>query len=354
MKKCRDMTQTALKTSQQTAVGSLSQRQKAAIIVKLLLGGGTSLEELELDADAIWKITQSMAGLGVVGKDIVDGVTAEFILEMERMGLVFERDIDGSLKAMENQIKPDTLEKVKSRQSGSAEQNAWNAIAKTDSEILALRLAEENPRVAAVILSKLNPAKSAEIVGQIDYEAAKNILAAITNTTDVQPAIVSQIGIALADGLESKDGAGAFAESAAERIGAILNVSQSGFRDEMLGSFDQKDPLAAGQIRKLMFTFEDIPLRITGRDISKVLRGVDDETLVTALTGAGTTAPEVKAFILSNISSRLAEQIEESIQERGTVKPKDADMAMTQLVIAIQGLEKSGEIKLIDPEVEES
>jgi len=354
MKKCRDMTQAALNSSQQTTSGSLSQRQKAAIIVKLLLGGGTSLEDLDLDADAIWKITQSMAGLGVVGKDIVDGVTAEFILEMERMGLVFERDIDGSLRAMESQIQPDTLEKVKNRQSGSAEQNAWNAISKTDADVLALRLAAENARVAAVILSKLSAAKSAEIIGQIDQEVAKNILAAITKTTDVQPEIVSQIGIALADSLQEKGGSGAFADSAAERIGAILNVSQSDFRDEMLGSFEQKDPLAAGQIRKLMFTFEDIPLRIVGRDISKVLRGVDDETLVTALSGAATTAPEVKAFILTNISSRLAEQIEESIQERGTVKPKDADLAMTQLVIAIKALEKSGEITLIDPEEEES
>ena len=86
------MTQTALQTQPQNTVKGLSQRQKAAIIVKLLVGGGVSLDALELDADAIWKITKSMSGLGVVGKDIVDGVTAEFILEMEKMGLVFERD----------------------------------------------------------------------------------------------------------------------------------------------------------------------------------------------------------------------------------------------------------------------
>lgn len=347
------MPQTALKTQQQAAVSSLTQRQKAAIVVKLLVGGGVSLDELDLDADAIWKITNAMAGLGVVGKDVVDGVTAEFILEMERMGLVFERDIDGSLKAMEGKIDPDTLSEIKARQTGSAEEKAWQYISATDGEALALRIAAENPRVGAVILSKLDPAKSAEIVGQIDQEAAKAILAAITKTTSVKPAIVNRIGIALADSLQDKGGAGAFEESAAERIGAILNVSQSDFRDTILGSFESEDPEAAGQIRRLMFTFEDIPSRIVGRDISKVLRGVDDETLVMALSGAAQTAPAVKEFIMSNISSRLAEQIEESIQERGAVKPKDADMAMTQVVIAIKALEKSGEITLIVPEEEE-
>ncbi len=339
--------------AQKTAVGNLTQRQKAAIIVKLLLGGGVSLDELGLDADAIWKITNSMSGLGVVGKDVVDGVTAEFILEMERMGLVFERDVDGSLKAMEDKIDPKTLEKIKARQSGSAEDSAWRYISKTESEVLAGRIEAENPRVGAVILSKLSPAKSAEIVGQISQDAAQNILSAITKTTSVQPAVVNSIGIALADSLQDKGGTGAFEESAAERIGAILNVSQSDFRDQILGNFETADPEAASQIRRLMFTFEDIPIRVVGRDISKVLRGVDDETLVMALSGAAQTAPAVKEFILTNISSRLAEQIEESIQERGAVKPKDADMAMTQVVISIKELEKSGEITLIEPEEEE-
>ena len=347
------MPQSALKTAQQSAVSSLTQRQKAAIIVKLLIGGGVSLETLELDADAIWKITNSMAGLGVVGKDVVDGVTAEFILEMERMGLVFERDINGSLKAMEDNIDAETLSKIKDRQTGSAEESAWRVIANIDADVLALRLAGENPRVGAVILSKLSAAKSAEIVGQIDQTAAREILAAITKTTAVKPSIVNRIGIALANSLQDKGGDGAFEESAAERIGAILNVSQSDFRDDILGNFQEEDPEAAGQIRKLMFTFADIPERIIGRDISKVLRGVDDETLVMALSGAAQTAPEVKQFIMSNISSRLAEQIEESIGERGAVKPKDADIAMTQVVIAIKELEKSGEIALIIPEEEE-
>jgi len=336
------------------SMANLSQRQKAAIIVKLLVGGGVALDDLELDADAIWKITKAMTGLGVVGKDIVDGVTAEFILEMERMGLVFERDIDGSLKAMEDQITADTLSEVKARQSGSAEASAWGYISKTDAEVLALRISSENPRVGAVILSKLSPTKSAEIVGQISPESAEAILGAISKTTTVKPEIVSRIGIALADSLQDKGSAGAFEESAAERIGAILNMSPSQFRDEILGSFEQKDPEAAGQIRRLMFTFEDIPSRITGRDISKILRGVDDETLVMALSGAASTAPSVKEFIMGNISSRLAEQIEESIEERGAVKEKDADAAMTQVVIAVKELEKAGEITLIETEEEDA
>lgn len=331
----------------------LSQRQKAAIIVKLLIGGGTSLDSLDLDADAIWKITNAMTGLGVVNQDVVNRVTAEFIMEMEKMGLVFETDVNGSLSAMSGQINADTLSKIKDRQSGSEEETAWRQISKAEPERLAEILSHENPRIAAVVLSKLSAAKSAEIVGQIDAVAAQAILNAITKTSSVSNDVVNRIGLSLAAQLNDTGSDSIFEESAEERIGAILNVSQSGFRDDMLGGFETLDPKTAEDIRKLMFTFADIPDRVVPRDVSKFLRGVDDDVLVMALSGATETAPEVKEFILSNISSRLAEQIVESIDESGPIKPKDADNAMTQVVIAIKALEKSGEITLIVADEEE-
>ncbi|MBL4807093.1 MAG: hypothetical protein JKY31_07365 [Rhodobacteraceae bacterium] len=339
--------------AQSPALNSLSQRQKAAIIVRLLVGGGTSIDSLDLDADAIWKITNTMTGLGVIDQDVVNAVTAEFIITMEKMGMVFEKDLDGSLSLLSDQMDPKVLGQVKDRQHGSAEETAWREISRTDSDRLALLIERENPRIGAIILSKLSAAKSAEIVGQIDGEAARAILGCITKISEVDTEVVNQIGIALAASLTENSDDGAFKDSAEERIGAILNVSQSAFRDQMLENFEKDDPAAAESIRKLMFTFEDIPTRIVGRDISKILRGVEDSTLVAALSGAAETMPEVKEFIMSNISSRLAEQIEENIKDNGPVKPRDADAAMTQMVIALKELEKSGDIKLIEIEEEE-
>ncbi len=345
-----DQTALAIKPN---ALKSLSQRQKAAIIVRLLVGGGVSLDSLDLNADSIWKITNAMTGLGVVDRNVVDAVTAEFIIDMEKMGMIFERDIDGSLKQLADQIDPETMGLIKDKRTGTPEASAWRAVSGAESEKLAELIAQENPRIGAVILSKLTAAKSAEIVGLIDPDAARGLLGAITKISEIDEDIVAQIGIAFAKGLEEEGDAGAFSDSAAERIGAILNVSQSGFRDTMLENFDTDDPVEAARIRKLMFTFEDIPTRVVGRDISKILRGVDDSTLNMALAGAGETMPEVKEFIMSNISSRLAEQIEENIQDNGPVKPRDSDMAMTQMIIALKELEKSGEIKLIEIEEEE-
>lgn len=99
-----------------------------------------------------------------------------------------------------------------------------------------------------------------------------------------------------------------------------------------------------------MFTFGDIPDRIEIKDVSKLVRAVDNATMATALSGAATSEKETVDFILSNLSKRPSEQLSEEIRELGEVKPKDADAAMNAVVQGIRDLETSGEIMLITPE----
>ncbi len=84
------------------------------------------------------------------------------------------------------------------------------------------------------------------------------------------------------------------------------------------------------------------------------LRGIDQPVLVTALAGA--IADEDRAsveFLLSNISTRMAENLREEMGERGKVRQKDADDAMAQIVGVIRALVDEGAITLIEEEGDE-
>ena len=118
----------------------------------------------------------------------------------------------------------------------------------------------------------------------------------------------------------------------------------------MLGALENDDAAMSERVRRIMFTFGDIPDRIEVKDIPKLARAVDNSTLITALAGAEITEKEAAEFILGNLSKRLAEQIREEIRETGEVKVKDADAAMNKLVAGIRELEATGEITLISPE----
>ena len=101
------------------------------------------------------------------------------------------------------------------------------------------------------------------------------------------------------------------------------------------------------EVKRKMFTFPDIPERIEKRDIAGIVRQTDQETLLKALAGATDNAPAAREFILSSISSRVAEQVRADLAEMGKVKIREAEEAQTGILKIIRQLESQGELKLI-------
>jgi flagellar motor switch protein FliG len=139
----------------------------------------------------------------------------------------------------------------------------------------------------------------------------------------------------------------AFSDGPVERVGAILNFSPAATRDDVLAGLDETDKDFADEVRKAIFTFLNIPERIDTRDVAKIIRGVEQPILITALAAAqGKGQMKAVEFILANMSQRMAAQLREEMEALGKVKPKDGEDAMSAVVAAIRGLEAAGEIFL--------
>ena len=70
-----------------------------------------------------------------------------------------------------------------------------------------------------------------------------------------------------------------------------------------------------------------------------------------ALAGASDGAEEEAAeFILDNMSKRMAAQMREDMEDRGTIKARDCEAAMMDVVGAIRDMEAAGELELITRE----
>jgi flagellar motor switch protein FliG len=104
-------------------------------------------------------------------------------------------------------------------------------------------------------------------------------------------------------------------------------------------------------VRRAIFTFEHIPARIKPADIPRIVREVDQPVLVKALSGA--MAGDLAAaadYILDNMGERMADALREEITEAGTVRARDADTAMREVINAIRRLEAAEEITLQEHE----
>src|SRR6056297_1385405 len=324
----------------------LSRAQKAAIIVRFLMTEGADVSLSDLPDELQARLTTQMGSMRYVDRGTLAEVVAEFANELEGMGLTFPRGLPGALTALDGRISPQTAARLRKEAGVRQYGDPWELVKATDPGTLAPILEEESAEVAAVILSKLEVARAADLLGRLPGAVARRITYAISQTGSVSPAAVDRIGLALAAQLHDVPES-AFTEDAVERVGAILNYSTSLTRDEMMEGLEETDQDFAALVRRAIFTFEHIPERINPTDIPRIAREVEQPVLVRALAGAlaGDLAPAAE-FVLDNMGARMADALREEITEKGQVRARDAEAAMTEVVNAIRRLEASEEITL--------
>jgi len=329
----------------------LTARQKAAVIVRLLLTEGSSLPLASLPEHMQAALTEQMGQMRLIDRTTLDEVVGEFLAELEAVGLSFPGGIEGALRMMDGHISQSAASRLRRMASASSKVDPWERITALPVERLLPILADEAVEVGAVMLSKLPVGKAAEILGRLPGERARRVAYAVSMTGQVDPETVRRIGTALLAELDNQPPR-AFDTGPVERVGAILNVSPALTREDVLQGLEAEDAGFAAEVRRAIFTFVHIPARLAPRDAPKVTRLVDQPVLVTAL-GAATGKPgsqEAAEFLLANISQRLAEGLREEMAARGRIRDKDGEEAMAAVVTAIRTLEAAGEITLVQPE----
>lgn len=322
---------------------TLSQPQKAAIIVRLLLSEGSPIPVTALPEDMQADLTEEMGQLRLVDRTTLHAVVEEFLGELESVGLAFPGGMEGALKAMDGHISDETA--IRLRRAGAGPADPWERLNALPAEKLIPVLQDEAVEVAAIVLSKLPVTKSAELLGKLGGPRARRVAYAVSQTGNVDPATVRRIGQTLSHQLDAEPPR-AFPTAPGERVGAILNVSPSQTRNDVLDALDTEDAAFSAEVRKAIFTFSHIPERISPVDVPKIIRPVPPPTLLTALAAD----PETAEFIFANLSQRMSQTLRDGVAERGIPREKDAELALNAVIEAIRGLEAAGEITLRRPD----
>ncbi|WP_353806666.1 FliG C-terminal domain-containing protein [Maritimibacter sp.] len=325
----------------------LTKRQKAAVIVRLLLAEGIELKLADLPEELQTELAQQMSSMRFIDRVTLKSVVDEFVEEIESVGLSFPGGLEGALNVLDGTISPATVARIRKAKGFNFTGDPWETIAGLDPSRLLPVLEEESVEVGAVLLSKLKVSTAADLLGRLPGPRARKLAYAISLTGSVEPAVVDRIGRAIAEQLDAQP-LKAFSDGPVERVGAILNFSPAATRDDVLEGLDAEDQAFAEEVRKAIFTFANIPDRIDARDVPKITRDVDPAVLITALAGAmgGPLAPAAE-FILGAMSKRMADQLREEIGNVGKVKPKEAEEAMGTIVSTIRELEAAGEVLLL-------
>ncbi|MBC7427613.1 MAG: flagellar motor switch protein FliG, partial [Bacteriovorax sp.] len=121
-------------------------------------------------------------------------------------------------------------------------------------------------------------------------------------------------------------------------IADMLNLMDKNTEKNIMSRVEEKDPELAEEIRKLMFTFEDL-LYVDDKGIQNLLREVDNGKLVIAMK----TAPdEIKQKLFKNMSNRAATLLREDLEALGPTKLSDVEKSQAEMVSKVKELEGQG------------
>ncbi|ETX30657.1 flagellar motor switch protein FliG [Roseivivax isoporae] len=339
-----------LPASRRSGPGGLSRRAKAAIVVQFILNEGADVPLSSLPDDLQEQLTHELGAMRYVDRATLNAVIREFADELDAVGLSFPGGIAGALDLLEGKISPHTARRLRKEAGVRQMGDPWTCINAQTVDRLERFVLSESTEIAAVLLSKIEVGKAAQVLNRLPGPKARRIAYAMSQTAGVTPDTVDRIGLSLAAQIDAEP-ARAFTNAPPERVGAILNYSSDRTRDDVLEGLDETDRPFAEAVRRAIFTFAHIPARISPADVPRIVREIDNGALVTALAAAKSDELRPAAdFLLANMSKRVAAALGEEAADRGEVKPRDAEAAFRTVIDRIRAMVASGEVTLVEPE----
>lgn len=222
----------------------------------------------------------------------------------------------------------------------SGGQRSLESLEMVDAKSLATFLVNEHPQTVAVILAHLEPEKKGEVLKRLPEALQAEVVLRMANLEHVDPELIREIDKVLKHQLANTATVEQSALGGVQPVAEMLNVMDKNTETSIMSRLEEKDPLLAEEIRKLMFVFDDI-VKIDDRGIQALLKEVPNDKLLLALK---TASEDIRTKIFKNISARAAEMLREDLGNMGPSRLSDVEGAQQEIVNAARRLEAEGKI----------
>ncbi|MEW5744001.1 MAG: flagellar motor switch protein FliG [Nitrospirota bacterium] len=216
--------------------------------------------------------------------------------------------------------------------------SAFDILRWLDSGAIANMLAREHPQTIAIIIAYLEPTQAAEVLSKLPEHLKIDVSLRIASLDQISPSILGELEDVLQSQLQSYTRGRKI--GGIRTVAEILNQLDRGTEDLILKNIEEKDQILADEIRKLMFTFDDL-VNIDDRGIQMVLKEITTDDLALALKMA---SDDLKAKIFKNMSQRAVQILKEEMESKGAVRVSDVEKAQMNVVRVARRLEEEGKI----------
>jgi len=314
---------------------------KAAILINYLGKDAIKILFTKMDDADIRKILHLMSKFKVVPVSITKRVLEEYYeLISESEDFIFSDQTASKDSIIEALGEERTRGIMGGLNISTSSARSLESLEMVDAKSLSTFLVNEHPQTVAVILAHLEPEKKGDVLRRLPESLQAEVVLRMANLENVDPELIAEIDKVLKNQLSSSHTVEQAALGGVQPVAEMLNVMDKNTEQSIMSRLEEKDPLLAEEIRKLMFVFEDIA-KIDDRGIQLLLKEVPNDRLLLALKTAN---EDIRNKIFKNISSRAAEMLREDLSNMGPARLSDVETAQQEVVNVARRLEAEGKI----------
>ncbi|MGI6576332.1 MAG: flagellar motor switch protein FliG [bacterium] len=319
----------------------ITGKQKAAMAL-IALGPELSAEVFKhLREDEVEELALGIASMPKVSSEEKTLVLNELHSLYLAQEYIAQGGIEYAKEILERALGGQKAMEVINRLTSTLQVRPFDFIRATEPSQLLTFIHGEHPQTIALILAFLRPEQAGAILTALPGEKQLEVAKRIALMDRTSPEIIQEVEHVLEERLSSLAGQGYAQAGGIESLVQVLNQVDRATEKIILESLEEQDPDLAEEIKRRLFTFEDIT-QLDDRSIMRILREIDlSKDLPLALKVA---SEEVKNKIFTNMSKRAVDTLREEIDYLGPVRLREIEESQQKIVNTIRKLEEMGEI----------
>jgi len=323
-------------------IETLTGINRVAVLLICLGEEATAKIFEELSDDEIRQVTRAMSTIDHVPIDIKEKVFANFRESQDRFAGLFVKGGDFAQKAIAATSGDKRSKFLMDQFLSGTETKSLETIALMAPLMVAGLLQQEHPQTVALILSTQHVEHAAEILTHLPEDIRADVAYRISKIEKVSPVVLNRIEDALHLEIGLVSGKAHKKVGGVDAVVGILNHMKNNLDADILDDMEQTDPDMAEEIRKKMFTFENL-VALDGRSLQMILREVNNDSLTLALKIA---SEQMREKIFANMSTRAADMIRDDLEAMGPVRLSEVELMQQSIVKIAMKLEEEGKLVL--------
>ena len=323
----------------------LTGPQKAAIVITQMPPELSDAVISQMSEAEVARLSRVVASLPELDPGTVKQVMSEYMSRVQVLSSVRQGGIDVARRLLRERLGVQRAEEELELLLRSGDSRPFSFLNGAEPARIAELLSGEHPQIMAVVVAHLPAELAAKVLGALDEELRGDVAMRIGTMGKVPHDSVMAIATALSAQFVDKD-IDVDAEmtgKASSALAVILNRSERQVERQVLTTLDERDPELAEEVRRQLFTFDDV-LGLDDRTMQKVVRAIQPKTLAIALKGA--EEPTLRPFV-SNMSENAAQDLLEAIEALGPVRMSEIEGAQVDIARKVRELEADGSITII-------